>query len=277
MRATESPYRLCTRNIAITDNGNRPIHVAGPGAVFEMNTACGFPAEAEFACGPSLGWCNAIDNNHAAAGKPLVAAVSGGSILLDRVHIAENSASSILSTNLGTPSSLSAITLTTSIVSRNVLRDNLFESLNGGVVDIWDSTVTRNTGSFPLSLVGIDPALLQVTNSIIDQPQALLERQGNPAAVRITRVLAPNDVGTGAGDEVLLGRPTYYFPDSIHLDVTSLGVDHAPPGGGTDLGGHPRDVDTIGIPNQHGPRDLGAFESQVTEYIIDRVFEDGFD
>src|SRR5687768_5994846 len=86
---------------------------------------------------------------------------------------------------------------------------SLFESLNGGIVDVWDSTVMRNMGAFGVSFVGIDPALLQATNSIIDQPQTLVTLEGDASTAHFTRILAHNRAGASAQDEILQGLPRY--------------------------------------------------------------------
>lgn len=151
----------------------------------------------------------------------------------------------------------------------------MFEALNGGIVDIWDSTIAGNDGSFQISLVGSDPTLFQVVNSIIDQPQALVYLSNGPVATtHLDRVLAHNNAGAQPTDEIVLGQPTYRDGYG-RLAPGSLGIDVAPVGGGTDFDGNPRDVDTVNLPNQHGPRDLGAFESQVT--TLDTIYADGFD
>ena len=268
-----SAYRLCTKNVVISGNvsaEDSAIHVKGSQARLEMNGDCEFPPEADIVC---VG-CRKIENNSAATGKPLIAAVDGATISIDRMRISDNSASSILSTNLGTVTSGSSITLTNSIVHSNNLQSNLFESLNGGIVDIWDSTIAQNGGGFPLSLVGINPGLLQVSNSIIDQPQALLWLEGDPSTVRLNRVMVSNRTGAQEGDELLLDAPAY-MPGSLRLTPNSPGVDYGSPGGGVDFDGHPRDVDTTGVDNVHGPRDLGAYESQAA--MIDTLFTNGFD
>ena len=269
LRSTTSPYRLCMKNVGIRSNGGRTIHAEGPQARLEMNSDCEYPVETDFTCGT----CNRVSVNTGAMGEPLIAAVDGATITIDRMHIRDNIATSILSTNLGTATSTSSITLTNSIVERNTLDSSLFESLNGGIVDIWDSTIAQNGGGFPLSLVGINPGLLQVTNSIIDQPQALLELQGNPSAARLNRVMVSNRIGAHSSDELLDGPPAYQ-PGTFRLQTDALGVDYSPAGGGVDFDGSPRDVDTIGVGNYHGPRDIGAYESQAT--LADQIFADGF-
>ena len=275
--AAARPHRFCTRNVAIHANRDGAIRAAGAHADLEMNGAtCEFPPEADVRCPTpaASGQCNTITGHDARADRPLIAAVDGARIDLNRMLIFGNVASSVLSTNLGTATSDSSITMSTSVVIDNVLRDNLFEALNDGVVDVWESTVSRNQGGFSYSFLGIDPALLQATNSVIDQPQTLVRREsGDPANTRLTRVLASNIDGTTTGDEVLLGTPRFQDPLG-RLEPDSPGIDYAPAGGGTDLDGRPRDIDAVMVADVHGPRDLGAFESQVRETAL---FEDGFE
>ena len=279
--STQAPYWLCTRNLAIRNNastvaGVSVVHAKGNHANIEMNgTNCEFPPEADIQC-PIGATCRDFTFNTSADGKPLVAAVDGATIAFDRVLFKGNRASSILSTNLGiSTTSASSITLTRSVVAYNDLRDNLFEALNGGVVDIWESTVKDNIGLFQISFVGINPRLLQMTNSILDQAQILLANEGLASAVRFTNVLAQNEIGTdGVQREIILGSPTYV--DSFgRLAPGSLGIDYAPAGGGEDFDGQPRDIDIPGRPNVHGPRDLGAFEVQQGDF--DAIFANGFD
>ena len=269
--------KLCLRNVAIRGNTDFAFSADGHGNHVEMNgPTCQFPPEAGFTCRPTGGaGCNTIRAN-VGHNSPIVTAINGARLDVRNVLIEGNSGTSLLSTNLGadTPSA-SAITLTGSLVRNNTVRDNLFEALHGGIVDIWDSTVFGNTGGFSVSLVGINPGLLQATNTIIDQPQAFLAYEGaEPWNTRYTRVLAQNRTGTPVQSEFLIGRPTY--ADAYgRLAPQSLGIDYAPAGGGVDLDGNPRDVDTIGRPNTHGPRDLGAFENQTA--VFDRIFASGFD
>lgn len=277
--AQESAHRLCLKNVSVHRNTNRAFYVTGNRATLDVNDEnCGFPSASAITCPvpQGVGMCNVIAENTTATGKPLIAAIDGARVNLNRTLIRSNhNTTSILSTNLGEPASASSITLTNSVVMQNEARDNLFEALNGGIVDIWDTTVMRNGGPFQVSFVGIAPGLMQMTNSILDQEQtfALLENTDG-ATTHFTNVLAHNRTGVAAGDEVLLGEPTY-IDSAGRLSPASLGVDYAPAGGGFDFDGRPRDVDTIGLPNQHGPRDLGAFESQVA--VLDDIFGDAFE
>jgi hypothetical protein len=273
-----SPYRLCTKNIVIQSNTTLAIYAESSQARLEMNSDCEYPEDANIICPAAQqnGQCNSIDNN-ATDDRPLITAIRGAVVTIDRVRLANNTASSILSTNPGTPSTAaSSITLTSSLVVHNTLSGSVFESLDGGLVHVRDSTVAGNVGTFPSSLVGIDPAMLRVSDSIIAQTQHLLDLSGDPKTTRIDQVLAPNDVGTQPSDVVVLGVPTYKSR-TFQLQPDSPGVDYAVPGGGVDFDGNPRDIDTVGIPNVHGPRDLGAYESQAPIFDRDSIFANGFD
>ena len=117
--------------------------------------------------------------------------------------------------------------------------------------------------------------LAEVSNSIIDQSQGLVTlNAGSQAVTHFSHVLAHNRDGASVGDDILLGQPTYR--DVLgRLAPESLGVDYSQAGGGTDFDGLPRDVDTLDWSDQYGPRDLGAFESQVI--VLDRIFASGFE
>ena len=273
------PRTLCLRNVGLAGNPSTALRSTGHAAHIELNGAgCQFPPEAAVACTGTAGtFCNTISGATNST-TTLIRASEGGSIDLHRVVIRNNRATSLLSTNLGAGNDprASSITLTNAVVRANEVWDNLFEALHGGIVDIWDSTVFGNTGGFPVSFVGINPGLLQATNVIIDQPQFLMDFQGAASTARLTRLLAENTIGANGlpQDDIRIGRPIY-ADEHGRLAPQSLGIDYAPAGGGVDLDGNPRDLDTQGIPNINGPRDLGAFEVQAAS--IDRIFAHGFD
>ena len=268
MRAplSDNAYTVSAQGVAIHHNNGRPIYAEGDGADLHINsTGCGQRLVPSTLCGSI-----AHNSTHNSV-FPLIAAVDGARMNVENAWISDNFASSILSTNLGTRSAPSSITLSNSVVTANDVVDTLFESLNGGIVDIWESTVMRNIGVFGFSFVGIDPALLQATNSIIDQPQVLLTLEGDVSTTHFTRILARNRAGASAEDEILSGQPRYR--DAFgRLEADSPGVDYAPPGGGHDFDLNPRDIDIASVQNHHGPRDLGAFE--IPGYM---VFHSGFE
>jgi len=276
----DSDYSLCAANIGIDGNTGSAIRAVGAHARLELNSEnCVIPQQPSISCPVPMGpgMCNAIAGNPGADDALLVSAVDGASILMRRVLLTNNTASSLLSTNRSEEdSSAASITLTDSLVTGNTVRDDLFESQRGGILDIWDSTVRLNGGSFQNSFIGIAPGLMQMTNSILDQEQDLVGLVGtNGSTTHFTHVLARNASGAPGGSDILLGQPSYLDGGIGQLAPTSPGVDYAPAGGGLDFGGHPRDVDTLGLPNQFGPRDLGAFESQVV--VFDRIFASGLE
>ncbi len=264
-------HDVCFGRIAIHDNHGDPIVVDGPGANLSIdNASCGTaqPPSAPPSLPPRAG---AIVGNRADAS--LITAIAGGGVVIRNAWVADNTASSLLSANPDGGSALSALTLTDSVVTANSIDDSLFESREGGVVDVWDSSVFGNGGSFASSFMGVDPALLQATNSIVDQPQALAAIQGAAEGMHFTRVLAPNRDGAGSEDDILLGQARYR-DEFGQLAIDSPGVDYGLAGGGIDFVGYPRDVDVPGVANTHGPRDLGAYE---VPYNLDYIFLSGFD
>lgn len=273
--ATGSPYRVCTRGIAIDGNQGQVIRVDGPFSTLDINgDQCAFPPEADIACAApqELGQCNAIVGNPA-SGQSLVAALDGARIGMRRVLIAGNTADTLLSALRATDQAASTLTLRNTVVAGNIVDKRLVESLNGSGVGIADTTIRDNLGDFVVSIAGAGSQSLAVTDSVVDQPQALMSFSGDSSALSVTRVLARNRDGMpdGGGHDVLLGTPDY--ADQLgRLLPGSLGIDYAPAGGGVDFDGRPRDVDLPETPNVHGARDLGAFETQEPP-----LFADGFE
>jgi hypothetical protein len=124
---------------------------------------------------------------------------------------------------------------------------------------------------------------VEITNDIFDQlGQQVIDFSGAAGDLTAQYVLATN-VSTLAGGVALVdGEPDYLDRSNgdYHLLRTSLGVDFAPSGTGSDLDRRPRTVDLIDIPNAFGAMDLGAYEIQnqiVACAVGDTIFYDGFD
>ena len=247
------------------------VRVVGPLARLQMATNCAYPPAAA-----TPYEINVVHRNTTAYGKPLFAVSDGAVAVINRATIASNTANAVFSTNLGEPASDAGLHVYNAIVSGNTLRDDVIEALGGANVTAMNLTIVANDGAFGQSLLAIDAAHFNVADSIIDQPQSLLDAQGDRSGVNVQRVLAPNRIGTTAGDVVIEGRPDFW--SSYELKPWSLGVDVAQdlPGGAVDIYGRPRNVDTLGIPNVFGSRDLGAVELQLDEYD-DTIFANGFD
>ena len=275
--ATGSSHEVCARNVAFMNNSGNLVHVEGSLAKFEFNgSGCEFPPAAHVACTSSSqpGECSTIAYS-AAPGRSLISATGGAHIDIGRVLIVGNSAATLVSSgNLAEPSG-SVVRLDTAVVTGNLATDALFLADEGGVLDVVDSTVFGNFGSFPASFAGTRPDVLQAIGSIVDQPQDLLHLAGDPAAAQMHYVLARNRIGAeGDMHEVVIGQPSY--SDSLgRLASGSPGTDQAPAAGGVDYDGNPRDVDLEEMPDGAGPRDIGAFETPAPP--DDRIFGDGFD
>jgi hypothetical protein len=118
---------------------------------------------------------------------------------------------------------------------------------------------------------------LVLTDSIFAMPGVpTLEYAGSSADV--SYVLS-NDTSTlPFAPGVIQGEPTFVDAagHDYHLQATSIGIDYAPTAGGSDLDRVPRDVDLAPVPNNYGPRDIGAYERQ---YVCadDEVFCNGFE
>ena len=279
MLSRDASYSLCAANIGIDGNTGGAVRAVGANAHMEFNgEGCALPPPAMITCPMPMGpgMCNAIAGNPGAQDAPLLAAVDGATILMRRTLLTNNQAATLLSATGISLNSRASITLTDSLVSGNTVQDSLFASFVGGVVDIWDSTVRLNDGPFQSSFVGVAPGLMQMTSSILDQEQDLASLSATSGdTTHFTYVLARNRDGAPQGGDILLGQPSYLDGGIGQLKPSSPGVDYAPAGGGVDFAGNPRDVDTIGLPDHQGPRDLGAFESQVVDF--DRIFGNGFE
>jgi len=279
-------HNLCTRNIRIgehilsgewQDFAGSAVRVDGPGARLEMNTVggdCFFPSPAAIVCLSEH--CNTIASNTASAGSPLVSVTNGGAAVIDHAHIANNTAASIFSTNFGTGLSNAILLVATSLVAENTVSDHLVEAGDGSFLLVSELTFAANAGTFQHSLASHSPTLLSMASSIVDQNEPLVAPGSTSENTALDRVLTRNAVGAHDDDVILIDRPEF-VPFSYRLSAGSPGVDYAVAVGGSDLDGNPRDVDTLGIVNIEGPRDLGAFESQVPAYVSDRIFVGSFD
>jgi hypothetical protein len=104
----------------------------------------------------------------------------------------------------------------------------------------------------------------------------------NGATLYPGSLLAADTAGLPPYDSIVNGLASFVDAANgdYHLLPTSLGIDFAPGGGGTDLDGRPRDVDLASVANNFGPRDLGAYERQsdlACDDNADALFCDGFE
>lgn len=280
--ASAQQRTLCMRNVRIEDHvaegagvdfRGSVIRVDGAGAQYtDVNPYCSFRPDTDFAC--PAGACGALHGNRSSG--PLVSVTNGARLVLRHGVITGNRAPVLIAADAGTASPETGIQLINPLVAGNVVDDALIANLGGGHLQITGATIADNAGAFTRSFSAIDSGPLQVYDSIVDQEQDLLHAEGSTVdCCGFYLVLARNATGASPTDTILIGVPRYR-PSTYELAENSPGVDFTIPLGGTDLNGHARDVDLPGVPNVHGSRDLGAFESQDAG-SIDRVFVDGFD
>jgi hypothetical protein len=142
---------------------------------------------------------------------------------------------------------------------------------------IVNCTIVNNTvGS---GAVIHSPYPLQLADSIIDETGiATLDYTGSAPGLTVSYVLATDTSTLPSAAGIDQGQPDYVDAanSNYHLKATSIGIDFAPANGGIDLDGNARDVDLTSVPNNYGPRDIGAYELQ---YVCapDTVFCNGFE
>lgn len=93
-------------------------------------------------------------------------------------------------------------------------------------------------------------------------------------------IVSSNSGGLPVQPNILQATPSFVdgLSRNYRLAFGSPGMDFAPAAGAYDLDGNPRDVDLAGVPNAFGPRDVGAYESQLGCVAqADTIFCDGFD
>ena len=185
--------------------------------------------------------------------------------------------------------------LTDCLIADNVLSQELAES-DGSTLAVDACTIAGNQIGAPFTFHLPGGGGIYLYNSIIDQPG----RGTVDPAIGFTNPF----LGFGAADDLTTdattlppdagiseGEPTFVDAANgdYHLAPSSLGVDYAPDVSTIpylttptlDLDGNPRVVDLPTVPNLYGPRDLGAYEVQITAVLAcatstDTIFCDVF-
>ena len=222
--------------------------------------------------------CNGIDDNIAEdlAGSPTPGAAilvqTDGQLIADRFSLRGNEgahAIRLVDSYLGE--------LGDCLLAQNATNELIYAT-GGYQLKIDSCTFAANVVSSGVVLYD-DTQFFEVTHSIIDQPgRVAIDFLGNPDNMTLQYLLT-NDTSGLSGLDLISGSPTFVDPDAgdYHLQPDSLGVDYAPAAGGHDLDRRSRDVDLPDQPNAFGPRDLGAYEIQLSCSSPDTVFCDGFD
>jgi hypothetical protein len=234
--------------------------------------------------------CNVMTANKAedANGNP----TDGSTILLqdnsklfsDRFSLRLNTGSHVLREVADNTTYNSRATFTNCLLADNVLTQELIAQTGGtGAYLLMDScTIAGNQIGAPYTFLA--PGTFELFGSIVDQPgHATIDpsiTDPNSAAHVLT-----NDRST-LPDTVYIqqGEPT--FVDAVNgnyrLTLASLGIDSAPIQTSyitttLDLDRRLRVFDEASIPNNFGPKDLGAYELQPACAHADTVYCDGFE
>ena len=170
------------------------------------------------------------------------------------------------------------------------ISDNTGEGLvfapSGGNLVLDRVTVAANAfGAAPLFDVGaVELALLQ---SIVYQPGTVIARTTGPSLPLARHLLVhdasslPADVTIAQGDPrfVRLSPPDSIRASDLRLAPDSPAIDFAPADAvgqvdARDLDGWPRPIDLADAPDEFGPLDLGAYETQLGDALFEHGFED---
>ncbi len=218
------------------------------------------------------------DNNQPTSG-PVIVIAANSFLYADRLDLRHSVAGNIITGASGNVDN--SVYLRNCLIADNHTQHELV-SVHGqrdSSLFIDGCTLANNTIDNGYVLYGEHQVTL--TNSIIDQPgvQTLDFIQSALGFLHVTYLLS-NDTSTlPVTPGVLQGTPFFVNAagGDYHLLRYSLGIDFAPASGGSDLDGLPRDVDLPDVPNMYGPRDLGAYERQLSCGSGDTIFCDGFD
>jgi hypothetical protein len=259
----------------------------GHGSTAYLNSsACAPPSDAvPCATGPL---CNEVADNIASdAGSAAVVIQSNGALFADRFAARRNQAGRLI--ELIADTDLGSVILQDCLLADNVLTSNLLWG-SGGAADtamfVHSCTLTHNQLGSAAPVIYADVSRLEITGSIIDQPQQQQSLAFTGSADDLfTQYVLTNDTSSFvSGPGILAGTPTFVDAASgdYHLQRSSPGVDVAPEIDGIDLDGNPRTVDLLDIVNGFGAVDLGAYEIQTqlppsSCSVADTIFCNGFE
>ena len=232
--------------------------------------------------------CNEISDNVAQDGNgnpsPGAVVVMGTSAEFhaDRIamhgNIADNMFKSIGNNDFGVP-----LELSNCLTGANQFARELIHLQND------DNIVTIDQCTFAPDIINSTHVIrfdnsggnaLFLSNSIIDEPGTLTLYATGGMDVVADYVLTNDGSTLPSPPSVLVGTPDFVdlANGDYHLAPGSLGIDFAPAAGGVDLDDRTRDVDIPTLPNFFGPRDIGAYEVQLTcSRAVDTIYCDGFE
>ena len=236
--------------------------------------------------------CNEIANNVAEDSneQPTAGAAvliqSGGTFVGDRFAVRGNQGGSAI--HFLTDGDFSVMGIHNCLLANNTTSAELIDATPGGGsqedVTIDSCTIAGNQIGAPYAmLVQLeDSDSFVLNNSLIAQPgRATVDYDGS-----LDKFTAEYDVSndtstlSGVGIGVAVGTPTFVDTANgdYHLQLTSVGVNYAPPGTTAhDLDGNTRVVNVPGVRDVFGAMDVGAYEIQSSCAVSDTIFCDGFD
>lgn len=265
--------RLCAWDFVIDNNAAEAgsgISADGPGTVvLNRNEYPGCERHpASVPCAPGVA-CNSIAGNISqdADGNPTPGAAietTWTDLVGRRFQMRNNVATNAIRATRG-GFSIDECLIADNVVSHNLLNADVDDTEFTSYLYVNNCTLARNVIGGDSVMYASDD--LSLFNSIVDQPGIPAQTfGGDPANRRLGYLLLTNAQAMPADPTIRQGDPRFVAPESgdYHLRSSSPAIDFAPAivSGAFDLDGHPRDVDLPGVPNEYGPRDLGAFERQ---------------
>lgn len=270
--------KLCAADFAIDSNQaifGSAVMVAADnfsnGAIAFLNQeVCDLPSDA-VRCAPGAG-CNEINGNVASgdSASATLYVAGTGALAASRVAMRSNQADAIVYFDAETAESSGGdyAHLHDCLIADNTIGGNLIRAFGGAArtsIIVDTCTIANNAMGDNFYVIGADTNFLEVTNSIVYQPNQPSAIFFGPAGDLTASYILTNDTIPFTGlAGILDGAPVFVDAASgnYHLQRTSPGVDFAPAIDGVDFDGNPRSVDLADIPNGDGWLDVGAFEIQ---------------
>lgn len=216
----------------------------------------------------------------------LIALGRNSQLVLKRVEVSSNEAGMVLRVDPVNSGIVTGAILLNCLIADNTLAMGVLRQPGGGysALRVTGCTVAGNSiGSGPV--VYSRDGNLNLTHTIFAQPliPTLDYLNNGPFNELILDYLLSNSTESLPSNlTIIQGLPDFMNAagGNYHLRHDSLGVDFAPATSAQDLDlvGNPRVKDLLGLFNQFGPQDLGAYERQdepPPEVILSDSFESG--